>query len=76
MDVNRFFKGGLKDALEHAVKNTIQPVITGVLEIPELLGIEDAEDKVESLSDVTEIEKDDDNHIETDSIENGKNPSN
>ena len=29
------FKGGIKEAIIHAVRNTIQPVITGVLSVPD-----------------------------------------
>ena len=60
--VSKFFKGGLKEAIEHAVKNTIQPTINGVLSEPVLLGIEDAEDDVQvEAGDLDEVE-----NIETD----------
>ncbi|ADL34265.1 beta-lactamase family protein [Butyrivibrio proteoclasticus B316] len=32
--VSKFFKGGIKEAIEHAVNNTIQPTINGVLSLP------------------------------------------
>ncbi len=35
--INKLLKGGMKEALEHAVKNTIQPVIYGSLENPEFI---------------------------------------
>ena len=76
MVVSRFFKGGLKEALEHAVKNTIQPTITGVLEIPEPLGIEDAEDEENLDSDENGLDLANDIMPDKADAENGKNPSN
>ncbi len=35
------FKGGIKEAIIHAVRNTIQPVITGVLSVPDYPVIDD-----------------------------------
>ena len=32
--VNKFYKGGIKEAIEHAANNTIQPVLSGVLSLP------------------------------------------
>ena len=34
--ISRFVKGGMKEAVEHAVNNTIQPVIYGTLSNPDL----------------------------------------
>ncbi len=76
MVVSRFFKGGLKEALEHAVKNTIQPVITGVLEIQKPLGIEDAEDEENLDSDENGLDLANDIMPDKTDAENGKNPSN
>ena len=35
--INKLLKGGMKEALEHAVKNTVQPVIYGQLINPEFI---------------------------------------
>ncbi|WP_029232235.1 serine hydrolase domain-containing protein [Butyrivibrio sp. VCB2006] len=59
--VSKIFKGGLKEAVEHAVNNTIQPTISGVLSEPVLLGIEDAEGDDAKRPSSEEIE-----NIETD----------
>ncbi len=41
--VSRFLKGGMKEAVQHAVNNTVEPVIYGRLETAvELLGLEEA----------------------------------
>jgi hypothetical protein len=37
MLINRFYKGGVKEAFVHAVKNTFQPVLHGRLSVPEYI---------------------------------------
>ena len=39
-----FFKGGIKEAFIHAVRNTIQPVIMGVLSVPDYPVIDENQD--------------------------------
>jgi hypothetical protein len=41
--VGRLLKGGMKEAIEHAVKNTVQPVIYGTLSNPEYIEPVDGE---------------------------------
>ena len=41
--LSRFLKGGFKEALEHAAKNTMEPVIFGRLENPEFIMPSDGE---------------------------------
>jgi CubicO group peptidase (beta-lactamase class C family) len=41
--ISRFMKGGMKEAIGHAVNNTVEPTIYGRLETPvDLLGLEDS----------------------------------
>ncbi|WP_022777180.1 serine hydrolase domain-containing protein [Butyrivibrio sp. AE3009] len=40
MLINKFYKGGVKEAFGHAVKNTLQPVIHGKLTVPEYVDYE------------------------------------
>ena len=67
MLINRFYKGGVKEAVVHAVKNTFQPVIHGKLSEPEYHEYEtedpeavaEAEKSLtdENLTDIPEIEE-------------------
>ncbi|MBQ3797376.1 MAG: serine hydrolase [Butyrivibrio sp.] len=43
MLAGRFMKGGMKEVFENAVKNVIQPVLTGKLSVPEMLEIPEGE---------------------------------
>ena len=51
--ISRILKGGMKEAVIHAVNNTVEPVIYGTLETPvELLGLEEesvADEAAEAL---------------------------
>lgn len=48
MLVNRFYKGGVKEAFEHAIRNTFQPVVHGYLSEPEYVELSDVEETDEN----------------------------
>lgn len=48
--ISRFIKGGFKEGLQHAITNTVQPVIYGILENPDLDFAEDYPSSEDEIS--------------------------
>jgi hypothetical protein len=54
--IPKIMKGGVKEAMLHAVNNTIQPVIVGILTNPEfVMPTDDGEEDNEAVCEQTDI---------------------